>query len=202
MSDFYDLQKNRRSIYALGKDIHLSNEEIVSLIQNAIKESPTAFNSQSSRVVILLGVEHDRFWELVKSSIKEVVKPEDYPTSESKINGAFKAGYGTVLFYEDQTVIDFLQQQFPLYKINFPKFSLQSSGMAQYAVWVALAEKNIGASLQHYNELIEQKLISEFGISDKWSLVAQMPFGSIKIDPNPKDYVSDEGRFLILGNNS
>ncbi|ASY30038.1 nitroreductase family protein [Taylorella equigenitalis] len=202
MSDFYDLQKNRRSIYALGKDIHLSNEEIVSVIQNAIKESPTAFNSQSSRVVILLGVEHDRFWELVKSSIKEVVKPEDYPTSESKINGAFKAGYGTVLFYEDQTAIDFLQQQFPLYKINFPKFSLQSSGMAQYAVWVALAEKNIGASLQHYNELIEQKLISEFGISDKWSLVAQMAFGSIKIDPNPKDYVSDEGRFLILGNNS
>ncbi len=61
MSNFAKLQETRRSIYALGKDLPVSNEEVVALVEKAMKESPSAFNSQSSRAVVLFGAESDAF---------------------------------------------------------------------------------------------------------------------------------------------
>ena len=51
MTYFTDLQTKRRSIYALGKDVELSNQELIDTIQGAVLNTPTAFNSQTSRVV-------------------------------------------------------------------------------------------------------------------------------------------------------
>ncbi|NFV72581.1 nitroreductase, partial [Clostridium botulinum] len=34
-----------------------------------------------------------------------------------------------------------------------------------------------GASLQHYNELIEEDVKKEWNIPNNWKLIAQMPFG-------------------------
>ena len=53
MTNFTDLQEKRRSIYALGKNVELSNQELVETIQGAILKTPTAFNSQTTRAVIL-----------------------------------------------------------------------------------------------------------------------------------------------------
>ena len=41
----------------LGKDVELSNQELIDTIQEAVFNTPTAFNSQASRVVILLDEE-------------------------------------------------------------------------------------------------------------------------------------------------
>ena len=46
-----DLLKKRRSIYNLGKNVSLSDDDISTLVKEAVKESPTSFNSQSSRVI-------------------------------------------------------------------------------------------------------------------------------------------------------
>lgn len=46
MSNFAKLQETRRTIYALGKELLVSNEEVVALVEKAMKESPSAFNSQ------------------------------------------------------------------------------------------------------------------------------------------------------------
>lgn len=199
MSSFYELQKKRRSIYALGKNVDISKEEITDLIKNVVNESPTAYNSMSNRIVILWGEEHNKLWELVKASIKAVVSEEDYPSSEQKINCAFQSGIGTILFYEDRKTIEELKKKFPLYAESFPKYAQQSNGMSQYAVWTALAEKGIGASLQHYNELIEDKLREIFNIPSEWILISQMPFGSKEAAPNEKNYLSDDERFKVLG---
>ncbi|MGC2917637.1 nitroreductase family protein, partial [Pseudomonas aeruginosa] len=45
--------KNRRTIYALDKLLPVSQEKIVELVKVAISHSPSAFNSQSSREVVL-----------------------------------------------------------------------------------------------------------------------------------------------------
>ena len=44
--------KKRRSIYALGKNVTLPKEKIVETIEEAVRQSPTAFNSQTVRAVI------------------------------------------------------------------------------------------------------------------------------------------------------
>ncbi len=51
-NQFLDLITKRRTIYAIGKNIEQSPERLTDLIQTAIKQSPSAFNSQSSRAVI------------------------------------------------------------------------------------------------------------------------------------------------------
>ena len=51
---FLDQIKQRRTIYAIGKNVTLENSKIESVIQEAVKQSTFSFNSQTSCVVILL----------------------------------------------------------------------------------------------------------------------------------------------------
>ena len=77
MSNFLDLQKQRRSIYALGKTVDLSKAELVALIQNAIKQAPSAFNSQTSRALVLFGQDSQDFWNKIAYSELEKVTPAE-----------------------------------------------------------------------------------------------------------------------------
>lgn len=54
--------------------------------------------------------------------------------------------------------------------------------MLQLSVWSALRELNIGASLQHYNPVIDAKVKGIFNIPENYKLVAQMPFGGISVN--------------------
>lgn len=51
-----------------------------------------------------------------------------------------------------------------MYADNFPVWSEHSTGIAQFAVWTALAEQNIGASLQDYNPIIDDEVAAAFDI--------------------------------------
>lgn len=194
---FLDVAAIRRSQYALGKRLPQSQEEITALIRQAVKLSPSSFNSQSSRIVILYGAQHARFWEIVREALRKVVPAEDFSDTDKRIDG-FSSGAGTVLFYEDQTVIEGLQQQFALYSDNFPIWSEQASGIAQFSVWTALAAAGLGASLQHYNPLSDAVVAAEWQIPSSWLLRAQMPFGSNEAAFGEKTYISDSNRFLVF----
>ena len=147
--------RKRRSQYSLGRQVTQSQAEIEALIKEAIRLSPSSFNSQSSRAVILFGAQSERFWELVGDALRPLVPADAFAATEQKL-ASFAAGIGTVLFFEDQDVVKGLQEQFALYADNFPVWSEQASGMAQFAVWTALAEHKVGASLQHYNPLVDE----------------------------------------------
>jgi predicted oxidoreductase (fatty acid repression mutant protein) len=92
---FWDVIKERRTYYALNKEAPTSDDRIIELVRDAILHMPSAFNSQSARLIVLLKADHDKFWELVKEVLKPIVPTEVFPTTEKKIN-KFKAGYGTV----------------------------------------------------------------------------------------------------------
>lgn len=191
---FLDHIKKRRSIYAIGKNVSLDQAEIENIIKEAVKHSPSSFNSQSSRVVILFGQSHDTFWHIVRETLRDLVSADAFEATNSKIDG-FAAGYGTALFYEDQNVIKGMQEKFALYADNFPIWSEHASGIAQFATWTALAEHNIGASLQHYNPIIDQEVAQTFSIPSNWKLRAQLVFGSIEAPPGEKTFMDDAERF-------
>lgn len=52
---FKEALAHRRSYYALSNKSLVSNEEIEEIVKFAVKNIPSAFNSQSTRVVLLLG---------------------------------------------------------------------------------------------------------------------------------------------------
>ncbi|KAE9527554.1 nitroreductase family protein [Testudinibacter aquarius] len=199
MSKFNALQKNRRSIYSIGKNVTLSQDQLTALIKDAVREAPSSFNSQSSRAVILFGAEHERLWNIVLDTLRSMIPAEAFAATETKVNNCFKAGFGTVLYFEDQEVVTGLQQQFAAYADNFPIWSEQASGIAQYAVWLALAEAGVGATLQHYNPIIDETVAKTWGIPASWKLRAQMPFGSIEAAAGEKTYMDDEQRFKVFG---
>jgi predicted oxidoreductase (fatty acid repression mutant protein) len=190
--------KKRRSQYALGKTLPISGADTTLLIQEAVRLSPSSFNSQSSRAVILFGEQSVEFWNMVKAALRKIVPAEAFGASAAKID-SFAVGAGTVLFYEDQNVVKGLQEKFPLYAENFPVWSEQASGMAQFAVWTALADADIGASLQHYNPLVDAEVAERWNIPASWKLRAQMPFGANAKAFGDKTFMDDAERFRVFG---
>ncbi|MDF2985004.1 MAG: nitroreductase-like oxidoreductase [Eubacterium sp.] len=140
--DFYNALKDRRTYYGISKEATVSDDRIQEVINDAVMHTPTAFNSQSGRVIVLFGQNHDKLWDIAKEELRKIVPAENFSSTEEKIN-SFKSGYGTVLFFEDQTVIESLQQQFALYKDNFPVWSLESNGMLQFVVWTSLETEGL-----------------------------------------------------------
>ncbi|VXA87993.1 conserved hypothetical protein; putative oxidoreductase related to nitroreductase [Acinetobacter sp. 8I-beige] len=191
---FLDHIKQRRTIYAVGKNVALTPEQIESVIKEAVNHSPSAFNSQTSRIVTLFGESHLQFWNIVRETLRKIVPEAAFEGTNTKIN-SFAAGYGTVLFYEDQDVVKSLQEQFALYADNFPVWSEHSSAIAQFAVWTALSEQNIGASLQHYNPIVDAEIAEIFDIPANWKLRAQLVFGSIEAPAGEKTFMAEVDRF-------
>ena len=198
MTTFTDTLKNRRSIYHLGRNVSLSNEELTTLIKEAIKESPTAFNAQSTRAVILFGDAHEKLWEITEEALRPLTPAEAFPNTQNKLAG-FKNGYGTVLFFKDTDVVKGLQEQFELYADNFPDWSEQSNGIATANTWVALVDKGLGANLQHYNPVIDEAVAKEWNIPSNWKLRSQLVFGSPETPAGEKEYMNDADRFRVFG---
>ncbi|MDS1002460.1 nitroreductase family protein [Clostridium sporogenes] len=195
--DFYEAIKERRTFYGISKEKVVSNDRIKEIIEHAVKHTPSAFNSQSARIVLLLGDKHDKLWSITKESLRKIVPEDKFKSTEEKIN-SFANGYGTVLYFEDMSVVEDLQKQFALYKDNFPIWSQQASGMHQLVIWTSLEIEGFGASLQHYNELIEEDVKKEWDIPSNWKLIAQMPFGKPTVKPDKKEYKPLEERIRII----
>ena len=162
------------------------DEEVVHIIRTAVKNVPSAFNSQSTRIVLLLGDEHKKLWDIVKNTLKQRISPEAFAKTEAKIDGCFAAGHGTVLYFEDTTVVKKLQDAFPSYSENFPTWSQHTSAMHQLAVWTMLEDAGLGASLQHYNPLIDDEVRRTWNLPESWMLIAEMPFGTPTAEPGEK----------------
>jgi predicted oxidoreductase (fatty acid repression mutant protein) len=195
--DFYAAVSGRRSVYGINKEEVVSDERIKEVIEYAVNHTPSAFNSQSARVVLLLEKEHDKLWDITKEALRKIVPVDQFSATEDKIN-SFRSGYGSVLFFEDNSIIESLQEQFVTYKDNFPVWSQQSSGMHQYVIWTALEIEGFGASLQHYNELIEADVKKEWSIPNNWKLIAQMPFGKTTVEPDEKQFQPLEQRIRVF----
>ena len=195
--DFYTAIEDRRTFYNISKEAPVSDERINEIIEHAVKHTPSAFNSQSARVVLLLGKHHDKLWNITKEALRKIVPDDKFAATEEKIN-SFQNGYGTVLFFEDNSVIADLQEKFSLYKDNFPVWSQQASGMHQYVIWTSLEIEGFGVSLQHYNELIESKVKKEWDIPTNCKLIAQMPFGKPTAQPDEKQILPLEERIKVF----
>lgn len=191
--------KARRTYYGLKPESPISDDKIHEIVQQAILHTPSSFNSQSTRVLVLLGDEHKKLWnDIVKPAVKAVAPPEAWEGSEQKLTG-FSQGYGTILFYEEPEDVAKLQEQFPLYSEKFPQWSEHTNAMHQYFLWTALEQEGFGANLQHYNPLIDEKVASTWGVDLKWSLKAQLVFGTPAGDTYEKSFKPVDERLFIYG---
>lgn len=199
LKDLQQLAEKRRSIYALSDNLPVSKDEIVDLVEHAVLHTPSAFNSQSARIVVLFGEDHKKLWDITEETLKAIVNDEEkFQGTKDKIAG-FRAGAGTIMFFEDKGVVRNMQEAAPLYADKFPIWAHQTSAMHQYVIWTALASLNVGANLQHYNPVIDQRVADAWNISDDWELNAQMVFGAIEQPAGDKEFQPAEERMKVFG---
>ncbi|WP_336931348.1 nitroreductase family protein [Acinetobacter tandoii] len=197
-NEFLNLIEQRRTIYALAKNVEQTPEYLTDLIQRTIRESPSSFNSQSSRAVILFNAEHEKFWNFVKKELQAYATDEAAAAKTAAKMDSFAAGLGTILFFEDMSVVEDLQTRFALYAENFPIWAEHSTAMAQFATWTALHTEGLGASLQHYNPIVDEQVHNEWDIPQNWKLRAQLVFGSIEAEAKEKTYIENAERFKVF----
>lgn len=196
--DVQQAAETRRSIYALNKKLPISNDEVNQIIEHAVLHTPSSFNSQSTRVVVLFGAEHEKVWGFVEDALRQIVPAENFASTEQKLN-MFKAGAATILFFEDQTVVKGLQAQFPSYAENFPIWADHANAMHQYAIWTTLAAAGVGANLQHYNPLPDAAIAKKYDLPESWTLRAQMVIGGIEAPAGDKEFAPLSERLKVFG---
>ena len=197
MTDLINILRKRRSIYNISNNLPTDVMHVKNLITEAVKIAPSAFNSQSARVVVLLNENHLKFWNIVLENLKKIVPKTSFEKTKKRIN-SFSEGYGTILFFEDMNIVHNLEQKYPEYANNIAVWAEQSNAILEYIIWTLLADKNIGASLQHYNPIIDEDVKKEFKINNSWKLIAQMPFGNIAEPAAPKNIENVSKRVKLL----
>ncbi|KAK4865856.1 hypothetical protein LT330_008949 [Penicillium expansum] len=204
-STFLDAMHYRRSIYQLNNTSPISDDQIVSIANSVIQDVPSSFNSQSTRLVVLLHDEHVQFWNIVLECLRAIVPEGAFLKTEKRIAG-FRNSYGTILFYEDEETIKDLQAEYELYAERFPQWGEHTSGMHQYALWVALEAEGLGANIQHYNPLVDQQAAIAWEIPENWQLKAQLIFGGCESAAReslpPKTQRPVEARLSVHGSRS
>lgn len=182
--DIYEAMEHRRSRYALDANTTVSDKRIEEIVGECLVQTPSAFNSQTARVVALFGESHAKLWSIVLETLRAKVPADRFTTTETKVAG-FAAAHATLLFFEETDTVRALQEQFPAYADNFPLWSQQASGMAQINIWTALSAEGLGVNLQHYNPIIDDEVARTFDVPASWKLMSQMVVGNPVSEPDP-----------------
>jgi predicted oxidoreductase (fatty acid repression mutant protein) len=196
-----DAMALRRSIYALAPESPIPDERILEIVQHAITHSPSPFNAQSARAVILLKGEHEKLWDLAAAAASKTFPPQIYDSLKHKL-AEYKSGYGTVMWFENQTSFRAIEQllgpaRWAGVKDKMPQWSEHSTGMHQYAVWMALSAEGFGCNLQHYSPFIDSNVQEQWSVPAEWSLKAQLVFGKPVGPPREKTALPLEERVFM-----
>ena len=183
--DFIEAVKHRRTYYDIGNKWLTTEHKVIEIVDTALLYIPSAFNVQSTRIVILFGEHHAKLWDITKETLRKIVPEKAFGRTQQKIDNNFAAGCGTILFYEDTEAVETQKREMPTYADMFDTYSVQTSAMHQFAIWTMLTDAGYGASLQHYNPLIDKPVAEQWDIPTEWRLMAEMPFGNPLKSPGP-----------------
>ncbi|OJJ96984.1 hypothetical protein ASPACDRAFT_46508 [Aspergillus aculeatus ATCC 16872] len=155
--------RGRRTIYALTNESTISDERLEELINEVVLHTPSAFNSQATRLVVLLKDEHRKLWDLAAEVASSTVSPELFEKLYRPRIAMYRAGYGTVR-------------------------SEHSNGMHQFATWALLEAEGLGCNLQHYSPMLDAPITEHWKVPKSWSLKAQLVFGKPTGSPVEKTF--------------
>ncbi|KAL9112583.1 MAG: hypothetical protein Q9227_003154 [Pyrenula ochraceoflavens] len=201
---FLKITKDRRTYYQLKNSSPVPDKRIQEIVEHAIRYCPSSFNTQSTRCLILFKKDHEKLWDLTTEILRPMVPDEESWKSktEPRMKG-FRAGYATILFFEDTLSVQPLREMMGgIFADKATQWSDHSNAMHQYLVWCALESEGLGVNLQHYNPLIDSKVRDTWGVPSTWVLTAQMVCGEPAGMPGEKTSKPVEGeRVMVKGAN-
>lgn len=95
-SSFVEGLKGRRTIYSLTNESTIPDERVQELIGEVIQHTPSAFNTQTTRIVVLLKEQHEKLWDIAYEVASASVPPELFENLYKPRIAMFRAAYGSV----------------------------------------------------------------------------------------------------------
>ena len=95
---FLEAVAKRRSYYPLEKKSPISDARIQEIIKETLLHVPSSFNSQSTRIVLLVKSEHEKFWDIAIEVLKGIVPADAFAATEQKLT-MFKGAYASVSLF-------------------------------------------------------------------------------------------------------
>ncbi|KAK0610028.1 Nitroreductase-like protein [Bombardia bombarda] len=190
--------KNRRTVYALSDVMTVPDSKIQEILHDALLHTPSAFNCQESRLVLLVKDEHKKYWDLAYKAVKPTVPEQLFEKLYEPRIKMFRAAYGTILFYSDPAPLSAQAAKWPIIADKFPPWSDHASGMLQYAIWTLLSAEGLGCSLQHYNPRLNADISKEWNVPTDWDLKAEMVFGAPEGPAREKTFEPVENHRLFV----
>ena len=92
-----------------------------------------------------------------------------------------------------------MEEEWKVFAEHFATWATQSDAMLQFTLWTAFEAEGLGANLQHYNPLVNERVKKEWGIPEKWKLNAQLVVGGRAGEPGPKTQKPLEERVFVHG---
>lgn len=93
--DFLDATKSRRSVHQLANESTISDARIKELVTHTIKHVPSAFNSQTTRLVVVLKEKHEELWDAILEVYKVQLPADKFEHLKGRVE-MFRNAYGTV----------------------------------------------------------------------------------------------------------
>lgn len=205
----------RRSVYHLKNKIPMSENTLIQLIKESVREAPTAFNEQAVRAVVLLNGHHTAFWKLLNHICHNIFSIKNFKNNYQPKIISFSHAFGTILFFTDKNVVQNYNNTINMFGLrSFINWSEQAQGNAQYLTWLVLAEHHIGASIHHYDaaldnsietrhlkvdpHALQRTIKAKLHLPNSWDLRTEMVFGEIEERPGRKGMIPDSKRFRIF----
>lgn len=180
-----DLVVSRRSTYAFKPELPtgVTEKQVTDVVEFLVKHTPTSFNIQNVRAIILYGDANKKLWGDVYEAVKDLpfhARPQSLKDTS----------YGTVVFFDDQPTIDAIGEKFAGYKDFFPTWAAHANGFAEITTWEALHALGLGANLQHFNPWVEKSLSDKVDTT-KWKVTAQLAFGLPTEAAGAKEFIEN-----------
>ena len=93
--NFLDTTESRRTYYQLTNESTISDARIKELVTHTIKHVPSSFNSQTTRMVIVLKEKHEELWDAIMEVYKVQLPADKFEHAKGRMVG-FRKAYGTV----------------------------------------------------------------------------------------------------------
>ena len=74
--DYLSALNKRRSYYAIDKNIAVDINDVKKLLESIVISTPSAYNSQSQRMVLLLNDQHNWLWDKLIEKMKSILNED------------------------------------------------------------------------------------------------------------------------------
>ncbi|KAG5926665.1 hypothetical protein E4U42_003057 [Claviceps africana] len=173
--------RHRRTVYGIAGTSQVSDQKVQSIIEQVLSFAPSAYNTQPVRVTLVTAEKHKQLWDVIIRTAEPFLRAvsEDVWNALNGQFQAFKAAYGSVIFWTSGDSIKQAGEAHRSAAHMFGEFSEHANGMHQILVWTALELEGLGANLQHLNAIpnVEDAIKDFCQVPGDYKLKAHLNYG-------------------------